>query len=54
MSQKPQKPAGGGPSPESALSKSYDPHSIEKRIYETWEKAGDFSPSAAGGRPTAS
>jgi valyl-tRNA synthetase len=48
MSQKPQKPAGGGPSPESALSKSYDPHSIEKRIYETWEKAGDFSPSGRG------
>ncbi len=47
MSQKPPKPAGSGPSHESALSKSYDPHSIEQRIYETWEKTGVFS---AGGR----
>ncbi len=48
MSQKPQKPAGGSPSPESTLSKSYDPHSIEQRIYETWERAGDFAPSGQG------
>jgi len=48
MSQKPQKPAGDGTSRESTLSKSYDPHSIEKRIYETWEKAGFFSPSGRG------
>jgi len=48
MSQKPRKPAGGVASPASTLSKSYDPHSIEKRIYETWEKAGDFSPSGRG------
>ncbi|MBI5782382.1 MAG: valine--tRNA ligase [Gammaproteobacteria bacterium] len=25
------------------MSKSYDPHAIERRIYETWERAGYFS-----------
>ncbi|MHB8727972.1 MAG: valine--tRNA ligase [Sulfuricaulis sp.] len=30
------------------MSKSYDPHSIEERIYQTWETAGDFSPSGQG------
>jgi len=40
--------ADGSPSPESTLSKSYDPHSMEKRIYEAWEQAGDFRPSGRG------
>jgi len=31
------------------LSKSYDPHAIERPIYETWEKAGYFKPSGAKG-----
>src|SRR3989344_5392998 len=44
MSQNPQKPAGGGPASENTLSKSYDPHAIETRIYETWEQAGYFAP----------
>ena len=48
MSQKPQKPAGGNSSLESTLSKSYDPHSIEQRIYQTWEQAGVFAPSGRG------
>ena len=48
MSQKPQKPAGGNSSHESTLSKSYDPHSIEQRIYKTWELAGVFAPSGKG------
>ncbi|OGI51798.1 MAG: valine--tRNA ligase [Candidatus Muproteobacteria bacterium RIFCSPLOWO2_01_FULL_60_18] len=26
------------------MSKSYDPHAIETRIYETWEQAGYFAP----------
>jgi valyl-tRNA synthetase len=33
---------------DAALSKSYDPHAIERRIYETWEKAGYFVPSGKG------
>ncbi|MDO8595380.1 MAG: valine--tRNA ligase, partial [Sulfuricaulis sp.] len=45
MSQKPQNPADGSPSADSTLSKSYDPHAIEQRIYEAWERAGDFAPS---------
>ncbi|MDO8706748.1 MAG: valine--tRNA ligase [Sulfuricaulis sp.] len=45
MSPKPQKPAGDSPPADSSLSKSYDPHSIEQRIYGTWERAGDFAPS---------
>jgi valyl-tRNA synthetase len=48
MSQKPQNPADGSPSADSTLSKSYDPHAIEQRIYETWERAGDFAPSGQG------
>ncbi len=32
----------------SALSKAYDPHAIEQRIYESWEQAGYFSPRGAG------
>ncbi len=47
MSQKPQTPAGG-PSPDSTLSKSYDPHAIESRIYETWERAGYFAANGQG------
>ncbi|BAV33196.1 valyl-tRNA synthetase [Sulfuricaulis limicola] len=47
MSQNPQKPAGGAP-PENALSKSYDPHAIETRIYEAWERAGYFAASGQG------
>src|SRR3990170_5964053 len=31
-----------------ALSKSYDPHAIEQRLYERWEAAGYFAPSATG------
>jgi valyl-tRNA synthetase len=48
MSQNPQKPAGGGPASESTLSKSYDPHAIETRIYGTWERAGYFAASGQG------
>ncbi len=48
MSQKPQTPAGGGPSSDSTLSKSYDPHAIESRIYETWERAGYFAANGQG------
>ena len=48
MSQKPQNPADGSPSTDSTLSKSYDPHAIEQRIYDTWERAGDFAPSGQG------
>ena len=31
-----------------ALSKSYDPHAIEQRLYERWEAAAYFAPSATG------
>ena len=48
MSQKPQNPADGSPSTDSTLSKSYDPHAIEQRIYDTWERASDFAPSGQG------
>ncbi len=48
MSHNPQKPAGGGPAPESTLSKSYDPHAIETRIYEAWERAGYFAANGQG------
>jgi valyl-tRNA synthetase len=48
MSQKPQNPADDAPTADSALSKSYDPHAIEQRIYEAWERAGDFAPSGQG------
>ncbi len=48
MSQKPQNPADGSPSTDGTLSKSYDPHAIEQRIYDTWERAGDFAPSGQG------
>src|SRR3989344_1280492 len=37
-------PIGDGPT----LDKAYDPHAIEKRIYETWEQAGHFKPSGTG------
>ena len=30
------------------LDKSYDPHAIETRTYEAWEKAGYFAPAGAG------
>ncbi|WP_367280399.1 valine--tRNA ligase [Sulfuricaulis sp.] len=30
------------------MSKSYDPHAIEARIYETWERAGYFSATGQG------
>ncbi|MBI5611458.1 MAG: valine--tRNA ligase [Gammaproteobacteria bacterium] len=30
------------------MSKAYDPHAIEQRIYESWERAGYFSPRGAG------
>ncbi|MGA9033167.1 MAG: valine--tRNA ligase [Sulfuricaulis sp.] len=48
MSQKPQNPADGSPSADSTLSKSYDPHAIEQRIYEAWERASDFAPTGQG------
>ncbi len=48
MNQNNQTPAGGSLSLESTLSKSYDPHAIEKRIYDAWEKRGDFSQSGRG------
>ncbi len=48
MTHNPQKPAGGGPASESTLSKSYDPHAIETRIYETWERARYFSAAGQG------
>jgi valyl-tRNA synthetase len=46
------------PNDRPALDKAYEPHAIEKRLYETWERAGYFRPtgdaqgraSAAGGR----
>jgi len=44
MSQNPQNPAGGGAAPDATLSKSYDPHAIETRIYESWERQGHFAP----------
>ncbi len=31
-----------------ALSKAYEPHAIESRIYRAWETAGDFAPSGHG------
>jgi valyl-tRNA synthetase len=31
-----------------ALDKAYDPHAIEKRLYETWEQSGAFRPSGQG------
>ncbi|MCR4332219.1 MAG: class I tRNA ligase family protein, partial [Sulfuricaulis sp.] len=30
------------------MSKSYDPHAIEQRIYDAWERAGDFAPGGQG------
>ena len=48
MSQNTNNPADATASPETTLSKSYDPHSIEKRTYEAWEQAGDFRPSGQG------
>jgi valyl-tRNA synthetase len=30
------------------LPKTYDPHAIERRIYERWEKAGYFAPTGQG------
>jgi valyl-tRNA synthetase len=48
MNQNTNTPTDGGAAPETTLSKSYDPHAIEKRIYETWEQAGDFQPSGRG------
>src|SRR5690606_11968672 len=37
-----------GPGAAGALSKAYDPAAIERRIYETWERAGWFAPSGTG------
>jgi valyl-tRNA synthetase len=33
---------------EAALDKSYDPHAIERRIYQTWERHGYFAASGEG------
>jgi len=30
------------------LDKAYDPHAIEQRLYQTWERAGYFQPSGSG------
>ncbi|MGH2728271.1 MAG: class I tRNA ligase family protein, partial [Actinomycetota bacterium] len=30
------------------LSKAYDPHGVEQRVYDEWEKAGLFTPSGDG------
>ena len=30
------------------MDKTYDPHAIEQRWYQTWEQEGDFAPSGAG------
>jgi len=30
------------------MDKTYNPHTIEQRWYETWEREGDFSPSGEG------
>ncbi len=43
-----QNPTDGSPAPENALSKSYDPHAIEQRIYLNWEHSGYFAPSGHG------
>ena len=29
------------------MDKTYDPHAIEQRWYETWEAKGDFAPTGA-------
>ncbi len=33
---------------EATLNKAYDPHAIEKRIYQNWESHGHFKPSGEG------
>ena len=30
------------------MDKTYNPHSIEQRWYETWEQAGYFAPTGQG------
>jgi len=30
------------------LDKAYDPHAIEQRLYDSWERAGNFQPSGSG------
>jgi len=48
MSQKPKKPTGSTPASDGTLNKSYDPHAIESRIYESWERAGYFAARGSG------
>jgi len=36
------------PAADAGLSKAYDPHAIETRIYETWEKTGTFRARGQG------
>ncbi|MFL6655328.1 MAG: class I tRNA ligase family protein, partial [Sulfurifustis sp.] len=36
------------PKNDATLSKSYDPHAIERRIYDAWEEAGYFRASGTG------
>ncbi|HLD14157.1 MAG TPA: class I tRNA ligase family protein, partial [Burkholderiales bacterium] len=36
------------PADNAGLSKAYDPHAIEARIYAAWEKAGNFRPAGQG------
>ena len=33
------------------MNKTYDPHSLEQRWYETWEKQGYFSPQGVADNP---
>jgi valyl-tRNA synthetase len=48
MSHKHRNPADGASAAEETLSKSYDPHAIETRIYETWERSGYFAHAGHG------
>ena len=36
------------PADDAGLSKAYDPHAIETRRYETWERGGYFRPAGKG------
>jgi len=36
------------PNDRPALDKAYEPHAIETRLYESWERAGHFQPAAPG------
>ena len=36
------------PADDAGLSKAYDPHAIETRLYETWERGGYFRATGKG------